>query len=101
MTLEYTLPPLTEAQKRNARRLLKHAIIPEQRTLYFDTRDSMRRFLTKEMQRTGKTISDIAAQSGLPEADITRLCDTGEGGIQTIIRTFKAFGIDVISIPAK
>lgn len=45
MKLEYELPEFTERQKRNASRLLNHAVIPERRTVYFDTKQSMASFL--------------------------------------------------------
>lgn len=101
MKLEYEFPELTERQKRNASRLLRHAVVPEQRTMYFDTRQSMASFLRGEMNRTGKNASRIARETALPEETITRLADTGEATPPDIVRIFKSFGIDIISIPAK
>lgn len=101
MKLEYEFPELTERQKRNASRLLKHAVIPERRTVYFDTKRSMASFLRGEMSRTGKNAGRIAREAALPEENIIRLADTGEATPLDIVRTFNALGIDVISIPAK
>lgn len=101
MSLDYRLPAATGGEGGQWRRRRGNAVPPEHRTHYYATRGGMINGLRHELERTGRTIADIANDTGLEESDIRRLTDTGEGTARTVRAVFKTLGITLLTVPER